>query len=902
MASAVGDLVVRFGADTSRFNRGAGQVTRMLGGLKGAAMGLAGALGFTGGVYGFVNLLRAGENFNQKMRQSLAIMGDVSDAMKGKMEKAAFDVAKATRFSAAEAAESYYFLASAGLDAAQSIAALPQVAKFAQAGNFDMARATDLATDAQSALGLTVKDAARNLDNLTRVTDVLTKANTLANASSEQFSTALTTKAGAALRALGKDIEEGVAVLAAFADQGVKGEEAGTQLAIVLRDLQTKAIENKAAFTGAGIGVFDASGEMRNMADIIGDLEKKLGGLSDEQKKSTLLMLGFSDKSIGAMTALLGTSDKIREYEKALRAAGGTTQEVADKQLTSAQKAFAKLGAFATQAGVAIGAFISPHIESIIKFAAASVAAATAIWLVNRAIQSYTAFTKGAAIATAILQAMSGPKGWVTLAVGVAAAIVAVKGVSRVFSTVDTKMKAATESASQVPPPLQRIASQAGPITSTARATEHLADALKALPPVARAAAGRHDALGTSLNSSITLLSDMAQAAGVARKAIGNAFASVEQGKTGWTPRGTSKLAASTPELTKPLRDAVDLFDEAKKLQSRLLALSAAPGEMGISAKNATVIIESLTESYRKLLNASEDVGRARHEDQKIERLKVLQEAMTTFILAAQGGQATLMHMQDAIAAALGPFASLEEAVDAANSAIDSLATPQENLSRKLKEIEALFNLGLIGDGKEGLDIKAKMIAAAMGAFDAAIGGPKKHLADLRKEVEALQARLTPAQREFNRFADMPGIDPDTLNAIGNAYLQIEAITKRNALLDEAGDLKESMRSPAEALQARLGHYKELLEAVGPGFQDTYNRLIAEERDKLATKDNKQPSQQPAALERSSAEAWKKIISSMYGEDGDTDKATKETAANTRGMLAVLNRLDNREPAKEVDI
>ncbi|HUT92919.1 MAG TPA: phage tail tape measure protein, partial [Thermoguttaceae bacterium] len=274
MASAVGDLVVRFGADTSRFNRGAGQVTRMLGGLKGAAMGLAGALGFTGGVYGFVNLLRAGENFNQKMRQSLAIMGDVSDAMKGKMEKAAFDVAKATRFSAAEAAESYYFLASAGFDAAQSIAALPQVAKFAQAGNFDMARATDLATDAQSALGLTVKDATENLVNLTRVTDVLVKANTLANASTEQFSEALTTKSGAALRALGKDMEEGIAVLAAFADQGVKGSEAGTQLAIVLRDLQTKAIENKAAFTGAGIGVFDASGEMRNMADIIGDLEK----------------------------------------------------------------------------------------------------------------------------------------------------------------------------------------------------------------------------------------------------------------------------------------------------------------------------------------------------------------------------------------------------------------------------------------------------------------------------------------------------------------------------------------------------------------------------------------------------------------------------------------------------
>jgi len=90
---------------------------------------------------------------------------------------------------------------------------------------FDMARATDLLTDAQSALGLTIRDdAIANMEEMVRVSDVLVRANTLANASVEQFSVALTTKSGAALRALNKDMEEGVAVLAAFADQGIKGE------------------------------------------------------------------------------------------------------------------------------------------------------------------------------------------------------------------------------------------------------------------------------------------------------------------------------------------------------------------------------------------------------------------------------------------------------------------------------------------------------------------------------------------------------------------------------------------------------------------------------------------------------------------------------------------------------
>ena len=187
----------------------------------GRQFGLAG-----GAITAFSGLfLKSFAGFDDALNQSLAIMGDVSDAMRKKMAQAAKDVALTTRFSAKDAAASYFFLASAGLDAKQSIEALPQVAQFAQAGMFDMAQATDLLTDAQSALGLTVRDdVAANMRNMVRVSDTLVAANQKANASVQQFSEALTNRAGAALRALGKDVEEGVAVLAAYADQGEKGQ------------------------------------------------------------------------------------------------------------------------------------------------------------------------------------------------------------------------------------------------------------------------------------------------------------------------------------------------------------------------------------------------------------------------------------------------------------------------------------------------------------------------------------------------------------------------------------------------------------------------------------------------------------------------------------------------------
>jgi TP901 family phage tail tape measure protein len=276
------------------------------------------------------------KEFDSKMTQSLAIM-NTTVAEQEAMVKAAQQVAMETTISANQSAEAFFFLASAGLDAEQSIAALPQVAKFAQAGMFDMATATDLATDAQSALGLTVKDAEQNLANLTRVTDVLVKGNTLANASVQQFSEALTTKAGAALKVVNKDIEEGVAVLAVFADRGVKGAEAGDKLNQVLRDIPRATAKNSEEFAKLGLEMFDAEGNMKNVADIIEELDAVLGPMSDEMKAATLDQLGLNRGVADAVKILSGTTDQIREYEKALRDAGGTTQEISDNQLDTLQ-------------------------------------------------------------------------------------------------------------------------------------------------------------------------------------------------------------------------------------------------------------------------------------------------------------------------------------------------------------------------------------------------------------------------------------------------------------------------------------------------------------------------------------------------------------------------------------
>ena len=277
--------------------------------------------------------VKAFADFDAEMTKSLAIMGDVSDALRTDMADAAREVAKQTTFSANEAAESFFFLASAGLDAQQSIDALPTVARFAQAGMFDMAQATDLLTDAQSALGLTSEDSAENLQNMADLSDVLVKANTLANASVQQFSEALTNKAAASMRSLNIDMEEGVAVLAVFADQGIKGSEAGTTFNATIRGLTNGVLRFADRFEAMNIEVFDAQGNFNNMSDIIGDMERAIGDLSVEQQRAALTQLGFTEETLAGTLALLGNSEAIAEYEQSLRDAGGTTEGVATKQL-----------------------------------------------------------------------------------------------------------------------------------------------------------------------------------------------------------------------------------------------------------------------------------------------------------------------------------------------------------------------------------------------------------------------------------------------------------------------------------------------------------------------------------------------------------------------------------------
>ena len=314
-------------------------------------------------------------DFDQAMTESLSILGDVSDAMRVRMEDTARTISMSTMTSADELARSYYYLASAGMSAEQALASLDVVNNFAIAGTFSMTQATDLLSDALNALGMASQDAEKHKENLIRLSDVLVKTNNVANGSVQDFSQALTNMAAAALRTLNKDVEEGVAVLAAFADQGVKGLKAGQALAIVLRGLQAAQKSQPEAWKEMGLSLYDAEGRMKSLADIIEFLEKKFMSLTDQQKPLTASMLGFQDRSFGYLQSLLGMSGKIREYEAALRGASGETKQLTDRVLKSFNAQMLILGNNIKDVARRIGEFFAPMILKVNHMIRESVAA-----------------------------------------------------------------------------------------------------------------------------------------------------------------------------------------------------------------------------------------------------------------------------------------------------------------------------------------------------------------------------------------------------------------------------------------------------------------------------------------------------------------------------------------------
>jgi TP901 family phage tail tape measure protein len=224
------------------------------------------------------------------------------------LEALAKDLGATTQFSASQAADAMGFLAMAGFNTNQIISALPGTLELAAAGNLDLARAADIASNVLTGYGLQAEEVGR-------VNDVLALASISANTNVEQLGNAFKFVAPVAA-AMGVSIEESAAAIGIMSDAGIQGEMAGTALRNILAELAKES-------DTLGVSVYDTNGVMLPLADILAQLESR--GFTTAES-----MGEFGMRAGPALQALLSRgSGALRDLTTNLEGAGGTAARLA---------------------------------------------------------------------------------------------------------------------------------------------------------------------------------------------------------------------------------------------------------------------------------------------------------------------------------------------------------------------------------------------------------------------------------------------------------------------------------------------------------------------------------------------------------------------------------------------
>lgn len=264
------------------------------------------------GAFGAVSV-KTGAAFDSSMSQVAATMGVTVDEI-GQLRDFAQEMGSTTAFSATEAADALNYMALAGYDAETSMNMLPNVLNLAAAGSIDLARASDMVTDAQTALGL-------DLEQTTQMVDQMAKTSSISNTSVEQLGDAFL-KIGANARDLSGGTVELSQVLGVLADNGIKGSEAGTHLRNIMLSMNPTTDAAAKAWEELGVQAYDAEGNLRYLPTIFRELGTAMSDMTDQEKKKTLSAM-FNKTDLASIEALLGTTtERYSELGRAIRTAG----------------------------------------------------------------------------------------------------------------------------------------------------------------------------------------------------------------------------------------------------------------------------------------------------------------------------------------------------------------------------------------------------------------------------------------------------------------------------------------------------------------------------------------------------------------------------------------------------
>jgi len=345
LASKLGSLVVALGLNTENFQANLQratlditrfssnvqtQVTRninrmnrdVLKSIKQIGVGVA-AIG-VGIAAGLGSSVKVAAEFESAMSR-VGALSSATDGELAQLTETARRMGRETAYTATEAAQGMQYLAMAGYRTNDVIAAMPGLLSMAAAGQVDLARTADIASNILTAYGIQASDTSR-------VADVLTKTFVTSNTTLEMLGQTMK-YVGPVAKAAGASLEQVAAAAGLLGNAGIQADMAGTALRNIFLRLSTEPSAVVKTMAALGISIEDAQGKILPFPDIIQRIADATANATDKQKLAVAAYLA-GVRGAPALLALLDAGpEKLREYTKELENSTGKAAEIAQKQL-----------------------------------------------------------------------------------------------------------------------------------------------------------------------------------------------------------------------------------------------------------------------------------------------------------------------------------------------------------------------------------------------------------------------------------------------------------------------------------------------------------------------------------------------------------------------------------------
>ncbi len=312
----------------------------------------------------------------------------------GESFKALEDKAKSlgitTVFSAVQAAEGMQFLAKAGFEANEILAAIEPTTNLAAAANIDLARAADIATNI-------LRGFQQTTDQLPAAIDTLTSAFTSSNTNIEELGKTFAAVGPIAVKA-GQQFKDVAAVTSALADAGIKGQKAGIALRRIFINLQTDSAKLSPILSRIGVSLFevgeDGVKKLRPLDKIFKDIANSSATTQDKIRL-------FGARAIAAAGIIEDSAPSLEKFADRIGSDVGRAAEVAEARLLGFNGAMLELRSALEGLGIAIAeAGLLDFLEFVTDKVKGAVRAFTQL---PKPIRAFIGFGAAAAAVLAIL-------------------------------------------------------------------------------------------------------------------------------------------------------------------------------------------------------------------------------------------------------------------------------------------------------------------------------------------------------------------------------------------------------------------------------------------------------------------------------------------------------------------